>query len=53
MNKPTSKLVEPFVTTHVPSRRRRQTFCARLAQKVAHAKPQEFLETREVRTGVP
>jgi hypothetical protein len=53
VNKPTSKdLVEPFVTTSPSARRRRPTYCARLVQEIAHAEPQEFLETREVRTGV-
>jgi hypothetical protein len=54
MNKSTSKdLIEPFITTNPSSRRCLQTYCVRLVQEIAHAKPQEFLETHKVRTGVP
>jgi len=52
VNKPTSKdLVEPFVTTAVPGRRRRKTFSTRLGQEIAHATPQEFMKAHKITTG--
>jgi hypothetical protein len=54
VDKPASKnLVQPFVTTtRLASWRRRPSHCARLVQEIAHANPEEFMETRKVRARV-
>jgi hypothetical protein len=53
VNKPTSEdLVEPFVTTGPPARRLRPAQSVAFAQEIAHATPQEFMESLEIRTWV-